>query len=127
MSNVSVGARTGQHGNVPSVRFGARSALALLALALVAVPFGLLLALVRNRWGPLLDLDQGVSDGLHAFALDHDWFVTAMKAVSRIGTAAVYLPLFLVVAVWLLARGLPRLALFVAVTELGSPLLNGLV
>ena len=39
-------------------RFGARAVLAYLALALVAVPFGLLLFLVEDRWPPL-----GSSDG----------------------------------------------------------------
>src|SRR5690349_17495707 len=126
MSNDCVGVLTGQHRGVPSVRFGARAALALLALALVAVPFGLLLLLVRDRWAPLLDVDHDFSAGLHSFALAHDWFVTAMKTVSRIGTAVVYLPLFAVIAAWLLSRRLPRLALFDAVTVIGSPLLNSL-
>src|SRR3954451_8665686 len=116
-----------QGNDVVVARFSARSLLAGLALALVAVPFGLLLLLVRDRWDPLLDVDQGVSDSLHAFAVGHDWFVSAMKAVSTVGTAAVYLPLFCMLVAWLLARRLPRLALFVAVTVIASPLLNALV
>src|SRR3954463_14987239 len=99
---------------MPSVRFGARAALAALALGLVALPFGLLLLLVRDRWDPLLDLDQGASDGLHGFALHHDWFVTVLKGISTVGSAIVYWPLFAALAVWLLARGLPRLAPLVA-------------
>ena len=109
------------------LRFGIRAALAGLALALVALPFGLLLLLVRDRWDPLLDLDQGVSDGLHEVALQHDAFVTAMKAISTIGSAVVYVPLFTALTIWLFVRGLHRLAAFVAVTEAGSPIINALV
>jgi membrane-associated phospholipid phosphatase len=108
-------------------RFGVRAALAGLALALVAVPFSLLLFLVEDRWRPLLRIDRGARDELHAFALQHDGFVTAMKAVSFVGSARVYWVLFALVAAWLLHRGLRRLALFVVVTMLGSGLLNAVV
>lgn len=109
------------------LRFGIRAALAGLALTLVALPFGLLLLLVRGRWDPLLDLDLGASAGLHAFALRHDAFVTVLKLVSTIGSAFVYVPLFTALAVWLFVRGLRRLAAFVAVTVAGSPIINALV
>jgi membrane-associated phospholipid phosphatase len=108
-------------------RFGARAVLAGVALALVAVPFGLLLLFVEERWPPLLRLDRGARDDLHAYALTNDGFVTAMKAVSIVGSGPVYLPLLAAVAIWLAWRGLPRLALFVAVTAAGSALLNPLV
>jgi membrane-associated phospholipid phosphatase len=111
----------------PPVRFGMRSAAAGLALALVAVPFGLLLLLVRGHWGPLLDVDEGASTGLHGVALHHAALVTALKVVSTLGSARCYIPLFAALAVWLIARGLPRLAAFVAVTEIGGPIINGLV
>jgi undecaprenyl-diphosphatase len=108
------------------LRFGIRAALAGLALVLVALPFGLLLLLVRGRWDPLLDIDQGASTGLHAFALRHDAFVTVLKVLSTIGSAAVYVPLFTALTIWLFVRGRRRLAAFVAVTEAGSPILNAL-
>jgi membrane-associated phospholipid phosphatase len=108
-------------------RFGARALLAGLAIALVAVPFGLLLILVQARWSPLLEVDDGARDALHEVAVDHAGFVTAMQALSTIGSASVYLTLFALVALWLTARRLPRLALFVVVTMLGSWLLNSLV
>jgi len=108
-------------------RFGARAALAALALALVALPFGLLLFLVKAQWRPLVDLDGGARDALNGYAADHDGFVSAMEALEVIGSAVVYLPLFSLVALWLVWRRLPRLALFVAVTVGGGPLLNRLV
>src|SRR3954453_1893239 len=97
----------------PGARFGARALLAALALALVAVPFGLLLFLVQDRWPPLLEVDDGARDSLHSFAVTHAGVVTAMKTLSTLGSAVVYLPLFALVAVWLLGSGRPRLASFV--------------
>ncbi len=111
----------------PARRFGVHALLAGLALALVAVPFGLLLILVRNQWGPLVELDLGASRDLNHYALVHPGFVSAMQTVSSVGSAPVYIAVFGAVALWLLWRRLPRLALFVVVTMLGSSLLNGLV
>lgn len=111
----------------PGARFGARALLAAFALALVAVPFGLLLFLVQDRWPPLLEVDDGARDSLHSFAVTHAGVVTAMQTLSTLGSAVVYLPLFALVAVWLLRSGRPRLAIFVVVTAAGSAGLNALV
>src|SRR3954467_6761114 len=91
----------------PGARFGARVLLAALALALVAVPFGLLLFLVQDRWSPLLAVDDGARDSLHGFALTRAGVVTAMRTLSTLGSAVVYLPVFALVAAWLLWRGRP--------------------
>jgi undecaprenyl-diphosphatase len=109
------------------LRFGIRATLAGLALVLVALPFGALLLLVRSRWDPLLDLDQGAGTGLHAFALRHHAFVTVLDVISTAGSAIVYVPLFAALTIWLYVRGLRRLAVFVAVTEAGSAVVNALV
>jgi membrane-associated phospholipid phosphatase len=111
----------------PAARFGARAALALVAIALVAVPFSLLMLLVEDRWRPLLRVDDGARDDLHAYAVAHTGFVNLMQAISDLGSAVVYYPLFAGVAAWLVWRRLPRLALFVVVTVAGSALLNSLV
>ena len=108
----------------PDARFGARALVAGVSLVLVAVPFALLLFLVEGEWRPLLRIDGGARDDLHAFAVANDGFVTAMKALSTIGAARTYWIVFTVVAIWLLARRLPRLAVFVAITVGLSPLLN---
>jgi membrane-associated phospholipid phosphatase len=110
-----------------ALRFGVRGILAGLALGLVAVPFGLLLFLVEDKWPPLLRADDGARDGLHAFALQHRWFVVAMETLSTIGRWWMYLPVFVVLAGWLLWRRLTRLAVFVAVTVGVSPGINDLV
>jgi len=101
--------------------FGVRGILAGLALVLVAVPFGLLLFLVEGKWPPLMEVDDGARDGLHAVALQHRWFVVAMETLSTVGRWWVYLPVCAVVAGWLLWRRQIRLAVFVAVTVGISP------
>jgi len=111
----------------PGARFGARTLIAAAALTLVAVPFGLLLFLVQDKWPPLLEVDDGARDSLHAFAVSHEGFVSAMRTLSTLGSAAVHLPLFAVVAAVLLWRRRPRLAVFVVLTTLGSQWLNALV
>ena len=109
-------------------RFGARAVFAGAALLLVAVPFGLLLFLVEDSWRPLVRIDGGARDDLHAVALRHDGLVSALKTLSTIGSAVVYIPLFAAVAAWLAWwQRLPRLAAFVVVTMAGSVLLNSLV
>jgi undecaprenyl-diphosphatase len=82
---------------------------------------------VEDRWRPLLRVDDGARDGLHRYALHHHALVTAAKTLSTIGSAPVYLAVFAAVAGWLLWRRLPRLAVFVVVTLVGSSVLNALV
>ena len=108
-------------------RFGIRSVLALVALTIVAVPFGLLLLLVRARWTPLLSVDNGARDELYHYTVEHPAFATAMKAMSTAGSAPVYLTGFALVAAWLVYRRHPRLAAFAVVTVAGSAVLNAVV
>jgi membrane-associated phospholipid phosphatase len=105
-------------------RFGIRALLAAIALVLVAVPFGLLLFLVQDKWRPLLRADSGARDDLHGYAVQHAPFVTAMRVLSFIGSTNVWLAVFAAVVAWLLWRRLPRLTLFVVVTVAGSFVLN---
>jgi HAMP domain len=60
---------------VGGARFGVRAVLAAAALVLVAVPFGLLLFFVRDKWPPLLRGEVAARDGLHGFAVSHRGFV----------------------------------------------------
>jgi membrane-associated phospholipid phosphatase len=98
-----------------------------LALGLLAVPFGLLLLFVEDKWPPLLRVDDGARDGLHAFALRHGGFVVAMETLTTIGRWWIYMPVFVVVVAWLLWRRMMRLAVFVAVTVGLSPAINDFV
>lgn len=101
--------------------------LTLAALTIVAVPFGLLLLLVRARWTPLLSVDNGVRDELYRYTVEHPAFAMAMKTMSTVGSAPVYLTVFALVAAWLLYRGHPRTAAFAVVTVAGSAVLNAVV
>jgi membrane-associated phospholipid phosphatase len=108
----------------PTARFGARAVLAAVALALVAIPFALMVLLVEEKWAPLLRADSGARDSLHGYAVAHAGFVGAMQLISDSGSALAWQVVLTVVVVWLLWRRLPRLALFVAITAIGSSLLN---
>jgi undecaprenyl-diphosphatase len=104
---------------------GLRAAVAATALAAVAVPFGLLLLLVRTRWNPLLALDVRADDELHAVAIAHPLFVTASKGLSFIGSAPFYWAMGAGLVAWLLWRGRGFYpALFVVIAIGGGGLLN---
>jgi membrane-associated phospholipid phosphatase len=108
-------------------RFGARAALAAVALALVAIPGGLTLLMVEDRWAPLVRADNGARDSLHGLAMTHTVFVDFMQLISDPGSAVAWLIVLAFVVFWLLWRRLPRLALFVVITTAGSSLLNTVV
>jgi undecaprenyl-diphosphatase len=108
-------------------RFGARTLLAFTAVLILAVPFSLLVVLVRAKSDPVLRLDHDLADSLHGFAVDHPAFTSSMKLISQVGSPTGWWIVLTPVFLWLLWRRLPRLALFLAVTALGSSLLNTLV
>lgn len=108
-------------------RFGAHALLALVAVALVAVPFSLLVLLVAARSDPLLRLDHDTAESLHRYALGHPGFTDGMRTVSLVGEPVSWWVLMVPVVAWLIYRRLPRLAAFVVVTMLGSSVLNGVV
>ena len=105
-------------------RFGVRSILAFVAVFITAVPFAFLVFLVRRSSPALARVDRDVSDNLHRFALAHTGFSTAMRAASNAGSPLAWWIVLTPVCAWLLYRRLARLALFVAVTAIGSSLLN---
>jgi membrane-associated phospholipid phosphatase len=107
--------------------FGAHAVLAFVAVTLVAVPFAILIVLVRAQSDPMLTADTDVADSLNSFAREHSTFTTAMKVVSNIGSPTGWWIVLTPVFAWLLYRRLPRLAAFLAVTALGSSLLNTLI
>jgi membrane-associated phospholipid phosphatase len=111
----------------PSLRFGVRAAFAAIGVFLLAVPFGLLVLLVRTQWSPLLRFDLYASTSLHRAALDHSSLVIAMRVLSAIGTTPVWLGITALTVGWLLRRRLHWLALFTVVTIVGGSILNHLV
>lgn len=107
----------------PAGRFGLRLTLAAVALLLVAVPFALLLVQVR-RSGPLLSVDRGVATTLHSAVRGHETTITALKAITAIGT--LYgLGTMTLIGLLIVARARRwRLAAFLLATSLGGWALN---
>jgi membrane-associated phospholipid phosphatase len=110
----------------PVARFGLRATLVGVAIALVAVPFGLLLEQVTTG-GPLTRFDSSAAQGLNDRLHGQSNVIAALKLVSLTGT-----PLFLVAVVgaacaWLLRNGARKLVLFLVVTCLGGGLLDTVV
>ncbi len=104
-------------------RFGVRTAIAFCC----ALVFAVLAALVRSAAGPVLRTDRRTDDSLHGFALRHSGFTSVMRLVSDTGSTLAWLIILTPVVLWLLHRRLLKLAAFVAVTAIGSTLLNNLV
>lgn len=100
----------------PAERYGLRLTLFAIALVLVAVPFGILLDQVV-RSGPLLAVDKGVADSIHAWVLRQpSWFVTVTKAVSWVGRPPFLTLVSGIAALYVLRHRRVRLALFIVTT-----------
>jgi undecaprenyl-diphosphatase len=80
-------------------------------------------ALVETAFSPLEHLDRNVAEDLHGYVMAHRIF-TRQCAVSDTGAALVWWLVLTPVFFWLASRRLNRLAAFVAVTAIGSSLLN---
>lgn len=93
-----------------------RLAVAAVATLALGVPFLLLAVLVREKWGPLVDLDTTVARELNAVAVRSGWLVDAMEGVSVVLGPWVLRPAVTVLAIVLLARGRRRLGWWVLVT-----------
>jgi len=107
----------------PDARFGLRATLALVALLLVAVPFGVLLVQVR-RDGVLLDLDRSVATGLHGWLRGRETLAVLFEIVTAIGTFAGLGTLVIIGAVILLRSGRRRLLVFLLTATIGGWVLN---
>jgi len=105
-------------------RFGIHGILAFIAVVLAAVPFGILVLLLREKAAWLRHVDQDTAADLHSFDERHHGFITAMKFISNTGSSVAWIVILTLVGLWLLYRHLYRLTAFLAVTAVGSSLLN---
>lgn len=110
----------------PQGRYGLRQLLVGIAVALVGVPFGLLLHQV-TRDGPLTSLDESAAEWLHVRVVDNEFVEAVMHAISYTGkpiflTFAVGLP-----ALWLLRHGARKLVVFLAVVSIGGGAIDTVV
>ena len=101
----------------PAERYGLRLTLFAVAFALVAVPFGWLLSQV-NGDGRLVDIDTAGLERLHEWVRDSPGIVTALKALTDLGSPVCLWVVSTVAVVVLLRAGRTRLAVFVIVTAL---------
>lgn len=108
-------------------RFGIRGVLAFIAVVLVAVPFAVLVVLVTSKADPLADVDNRVTDSLHVYAVGHPAFTATMRLISAVGAPVCWWVVLTPVFLWLLVKRRFRRAAFVAITALGSSLLNLLI
>jgi len=110
----------------PLGRYELRAFLFGLALALVGIPFGLLLHQVSTD-GPLTGLDEDGAQWLNDRVHGSDLAVDALQAISFTGK-----PIFLLFAVglpgaWVLWHGGRKLTLFLAVTCIGGGIIDTIV
>ena len=118
------GAVKEQAGWGPLRHFAGRSVLSLIAVVAVGLGFGVLLLLVRLRWGPLQGLDRGVAEGFNHLLSRHPVLVDVATVISRAGGRPVLIWLVGAAVVLLLFRRRPRLAIYLVVTGVGALLLD---
>jgi membrane-associated phospholipid phosphatase len=97
-------------------RLGSRLAVAAVATFLIAVPFALLLVLVKSSWNPLRRLDESTADRLHTYALGHPAAVRFFQDWSTIFGPTTWRLLVALLAIWLLYRRAVRLASWAIIT-----------
>ena len=110
----------------PFARYELRALLYGLAVALVGIPFGLLLHQVTTD-GPLTALDDSAARWLHIRIQGEDGVIGFLHAVSFTGK-----PIFLLFAVgipgaWVLYHGGKKLAIFLAVTCIGGGIVDTII
>jgi undecaprenyl-diphosphatase len=87
-----------------------------MAAFLIAVPFTLLLGLVKASWTPLRHLDESTADRLHTYALGHPVAVRFFRDWSTIFGPTTWRLLVALLAIWLLYRRAVRLASWAIIT-----------
>lgn len=105
-------------------RFVARSAAGLTALVLAAVAFGVLVALVTTRSPLLLAVDRQVAAWLNGVVAGDPLLVSVLRVVTDLGGAAASWLILSTLTLVLLARRMPRLAGYAAITGLGAGVLS---
>jgi undecaprenyl-diphosphatase len=89
-----------------------------IALALIGVPFGLLLEQVKRN-GPLVELDTSAANHLHGWVLAHDWVERVMRVLSFLGGPLwFYVLIGAAAAFWWLQGAHRRLSVYLVVTGL---------
>jgi undecaprenyl-diphosphatase len=100
-------------------------------VTVAAMVFAILLVLVRLRWPPLESADHGAAAGLNAAIAGNRPLVTAVKAVTLLGSAGVLWVVIGAATITLAIRRRWRLAIYLLLTGAGAlaldPILKSLV
>jgi undecaprenyl-diphosphatase len=103
----------------PEQRFGLRLTLFAIAIILVFVPFGLLLAQVVDE-GPLTVYDRALAEELHEVVRDQPWTIGPLQVLSFLGKPIWFYLLVGAAGAYLLWRGRRRLVAYLVLTGLGG-------
>jgi undecaprenyl-diphosphatase len=102
-----------------------------IAVAAAAMVFAVLLVLVRLRWPPLESADHGAAAGVNGLVAGDAPLITAVKAVTWLGSGGVLWTVIGAAAIVLALRRRWRLAIYLLVTGAGAlaldPILKSLV
>jgi membrane-associated phospholipid phosphatase len=100
----------------PAERYGLRLTLFAVALALVGIPFGFLIAQIKDN-GPLVRADTYAANHLHGWVADHGWAEDAFRVLSFLAVPPfVYLLMGGAAVYWWALRGHRRLGLYLLLT-----------
>ncbi|TDC39283.1 phosphatase PAP2 family protein [Micromonospora sp. 15K316] len=108
----------------PIGHFAERSVAGLAVITGAGAAFGLLLMLVRFRWGPMYTADRAVAEWFNDLVAPHGPVVTVLQAVTDLGGRPVLIWLVTIAVVGLLIRRQPRLAVYLIVTGVGGLILD---
>lgn len=108
----------------PLGHFAERSIAGLLAVVAAGAGFGVLLMLVRFKWGPLYHADHEAAEWFNGLVAPHHALVTVLQAITDLGGRPVLIWLVTIAVVGLLIRRQSRLAVYLIITGVGGLILD---
>ncbi|SCG34429.1 phosphatase PAP2 family protein [Micromonospora inositola] len=108
----------------PLGHFAERSIAGLLGVLGAGAGFGVLLMLVRFKWGPLYHADHEAAEWFNGLVAPHHALVTVLQAVTDLGGRPVLIWLVTIAVVGLLIRRQSRLAVYLIITGVGGLILD---
>jgi membrane-associated phospholipid phosphatase len=111
----------------PNQRFGLRLTLLALAIALVAVPFGLLLEAVVHEDRDLQEIDTALSESLFGWASKKEAVVAVLKFLSFLGKPVWFWIVVGAVGIYLFKVGRMRLLAFLLIATIGGGVVDTIV
>src|SRR5262245_46639942 len=95
-----------------------------LAVAVAALLFAVLAAVVRLDWGPLQAADASVDRHLNAMVAPHPALVRALVVITTLGSAGFLVRIVALAVIVLAVRRRWRLVAYLSVTTLGAVILD---